>query len=57
MVSIDKPKHTHAVLDHHRDMVALREEVFMLLNAARASKKKVFIVTAATDADTDIVLS
>ena len=57
MVSIDKPKHTHAVLDHHQDMVALREEVFMLLNAARASKKKVFIVTAATDADTDIVLS
>ena len=56
VVSIDKPQHTKAVLDHNQDMVALREKIFMRLQYARPSKKKVLIGTATTDANVEIVL-
>ena len=37
-VSIDKPQHTQAVLDRHQDMMALRVNVLMRLQAARSYK-------------------
>ena len=57
MGSIEKPQHTKAVLDCHQDMVELREKIFMHPQAPRSYEKKVFIGTAATDADADIALS
>ena len=56
VVSIDKPKHTQAVLDHHQDVVALRENISVRLKAERSSKEKVLIGTAATDSDAAIEL-
>ena len=38
VVSIEKQQHTKAVLDHHKDMVALIENIFMRLQAAREFK-------------------
>ena len=49
-------KNTKTVSDHHQDIVALVEKIFMCLQAARESKEKVLIVTAATDADAAISL-
>ena len=51
-----KPQHTQAVLNHHQDMVKLREKIFMGLQATRSSKKKFLIVTAAIDDDAVIAL-
>ena len=56
VVSIDKPQHTKVVLDHHQDMLALRENIFMCLQDARASREKLLIGTAAIDADEVIAL-
>ena len=57
LVSIDKPQHTQAVLDHHKDIVALRENIFMRLQYERTSKEKVFIGTSTTYDDAAIVLA
>ena len=57
VVSIDKPQHTKAVLDHNQDMVALREKIFMRLQYERTSKEKVFIGTSTTYDDAAIVLA
>ena len=56
MVSIDKPQHTQAVLEHNQDMLALRENIFMHLQATREYKEKLLIVTAPADADVAIEL-
>ena len=43
VVIVEKPQHTKAVLEHHQYMVAIRENIFMCLQAARAFKKKLLI--------------
>ena len=57
VVSIDKPQHAQAVLDHHKNMFPLKDNMFMCLQSARASKEKVFIGTAEIYPDTAIVFS
>ena len=56
VVSIEKPQHTKAVLDHNQDMVAPREKISMRLQDESASKYKFLIGTATTDDDAAIAL-
>ena len=56
-VSIYKPKHAHAVLDHIQDMVEIRENIFMRQQYAWEYKEKVLIGTAAEGAGATIELS
>ena len=55
-VSIYKSQHAHAVLDHIQDMVEIRENIFMRLQATWEYKEKVLILTAATYAGAKIAL-
>ena len=56
VVSIEKPQHAQAVLDHNQDMVAPREKISMRLQDESASKYKFLIGTATTDDDAAIAL-
>ena len=55
-VRIGKLQHTQAMLDHHKDIVAPTENIFIYLQAASASKEKVIIGTDATYSDESITL-